>query len=48
MQMRRWVIIFVVALVSVALLFFNATDVMALKVGEKAPDFTLPSTTGKK
>ena len=37
-----------VALVIAALLFFSARDVMALKVGDKAPDFTLPSTTGEK
>jgi len=37
-----------VVLVSGALLFFNAGDVMALKVGDKATDFTLPSTTGEK
>ena len=48
MQMRRWISIFMVVLVSVALLFLNAGDVMALKVGDKAPDFTLPSTTGEK
>ena len=48
MQKRRLIIMFVVALVSVAILFCNATDVMALKVGDKAPDFTLPSTTGEK
>ena len=48
MQMRRLISIFMVVLVSVALLFFNAGDVMALKVGDKAPDFTLPSTTGEK
>jgi len=34
--------------VLVALLFFNVGDVMALKVGDKAPDFTLPSSTGEK
>jgi peroxiredoxin len=39
---------FMVVLVSVALLFLNAGDVMALKVGDKAPDFTLSSTTGDK
>jgi peroxiredoxin len=38
----------IVVLVSVALLFSNVGDVMALKVGDKAPDFTLPSTTGEK
>ena len=37
-----------VVLVSVALLFSNVGDVMALKVGDKAPDFTLSSTTGEK
>jgi peroxiredoxin len=37
-----------VVLVSAALLLFNVGDVMALKVGEKAPDFTLSSTTGEK
>ena len=48
MQMRRLISIFMVVLVSVALLFFNAGDVLALKVGDKAPDFTLSSTTGDK
>ena len=48
MQMKRWVSMFMVALVSVTLLFLNVGDVMALKVGDKAPDFTLSSTTGEK
>ena len=39
MQMRRWISIFMVVLVSVALLFLNVGDVMALKVG----DITNPS-----
>jgi cytochrome oxidase Cu insertion factor (SCO1/SenC/PrrC family) len=39
---------FMVVLMSVALLFFNVGNVMALKVGDNAPDFTLPSTTGEK
>ena len=30
------------------LLFFNVGNSMALKVGDKAPEFTLPSTTGEK
>jgi len=47
MQMRRWTTIFTVVLVGFILLFFKAGDVMALKVGDKAPDFTLPSTTGE-
>ena len=48
MQMKRWISMFMVALVSVALLFLNVGGVMALKVGDKAPDFTLSSTTGEK
>jgi len=48
MRMRRWINMLMIVLVSVALLFFNAGDGMALKVGDKAPDFTLPSTTGEK
>jgi peroxiredoxin len=39
---------FIVVFMSVTFLFVNAGDVMALKVGDKAPDFTLPSTTGEK
>jgi cytochrome oxidase Cu insertion factor (SCO1/SenC/PrrC family) len=39
---------FMIVLVSVALLLINAGDGMALKVGDKAPEFTLPSTTGEK
>ena len=48
MQMRRRISVFMVVLVAVALFFFNVGDVMALKVGDKAPDFSLPSTTGEK
>ena len=48
MRMRRWISMFIAVLVSATLLFFSAGDVMALKVGDKAPDFTLPSTTGEK
>ena len=48
MQIRRCTSLFIVVFMSVALLFFNAGDGMALKVGDKAPDFTLPSTTGEK
>ena len=33
---------------SLALLLINVGDGLALKVGDKAPDFTLPSTTGEK
>ncbi len=48
MKMRRWINMFMIVLVSVALLFCYASDVMALKVGDKAPDFTLTGTTGEK
>jgi len=47
-MMKRWISMFMIVLVSLALTVFNAGDVMALKVGDKAPDFTLPSTTGEK
>ena len=39
---------FIVVPLSAALLFINVGDVRALNVGDKAPDFTLPSTTGEK
>ena len=48
MRMRRWINMFMIVLVSVALLLINAGHGMALKVGDKAPEFTLPSTTGEK
>ena len=48
MQIRRCISMFIVVFMSVTFLFVNAGDVMALKVGDKAPDFSLPSTTGEK
>ncbi len=48
MKMKPWISMLMVGLVGAALLLFNIGDVMALKVGDKAPDFTLPSTTGEK
>ena len=48
MKMKPWISMLMVVLVGAALLLFNIGDVMALKVGDKAPDFTLPSTTGEK
>ena len=48
MRMKRWFNLFMIGLISVALLLINVGDGMALKVGDKAPDFTLPSTTGEK
>ena len=35
-------------LLSGVLLLFSATGVMALQVGDKAPDFSLPATTAEK
>ncbi len=46
MQMRRWISMFMVVLVSVALLVFNVGDVMALKVGDGAPDFSIIDVSG--
>jgi len=48
MRMRQCINMGMIVLVSAALLIFSAGDGMALKVGDKAPDFTLPSTTGEK
>ena len=48
MQIRRCISMFIVVFMSVTFLFVNAGDVMALKVGDKAQDFTLPSSTGEK
>lgn len=48
MRMRQCINMVMIVLVSAALLIFSAGDGMALKVGDKAPDFTLPSTTGEK
>ena len=48
MRMKRWINMFMIVLISVALLWINPGNGMALKVGDKAPDFTLPSTTGEK
>jgi len=48
MRLRRWISMFTVVTMTMTLLFFNADEVRALNVGDKAPDFTLPSTTGEK
>lgn len=48
MRIKRWINLFMIGLISVALLLINVGDGMALKVGDQAPDFTLPSTTGEK
>ena len=48
MEMNRWMQVLAVVLVSAFLLLLNAGRVMALQVGDKAPDFSLPATTAEK
>ena len=48
MRLRRWISMFTVVSMTTALLLLNIGDVRALNVGDKAPEFTLPSTTGEK
>jgi hypothetical protein len=48
MNTSRWTSCVAPVLLSGALLLFSATGVMALRVGDKAPDFSLPTTTGEK
>ena len=48
MLMRSWTSMLTVVFVSLALLIFNIGYARALNVGDKAPEFTLPSTTGEK
>jgi cytochrome oxidase Cu insertion factor (SCO1/SenC/PrrC family) len=48
MQKKRYINMHMVVSVILILLFFNVGNSMALKVGDKAPEFTLPSTTGEK
>jgi peroxiredoxin len=38
----------IVVSTTMALLLLNTGDVRALNVGDKAPEFTLPSTAGEK
>jgi hypothetical protein len=45
MQMKRWRPLALAALLTVALLGPGASHVLALQVGDKAPDFSLPATT---
>ena len=47
MQMKRWRPLALAALLSIALLGLGASHVLALQVGDKAPDFTLPGTTAE-
>ena len=46
--MKRWTDMRIVMLFSALLLLLNASPVMALNVGDKAPDFALPATTAEK
>ena len=46
MQTSRWRRLIMAALLSGVLLGLGASHVLALQVGDKAPDFTLPATTG--
>jgi hypothetical protein len=48
MNTSQWTSWITAVLLSGALLFFSATGVMALRIGDKAPDFSLPTTTGEK
>ena len=46
MRTSRWRRLIMAALLSGVLLGLGASHVLALQVGDKAPDFTLPATTG--
>ena len=45
MQTSRWKRLLVAILLSGVILNMGASQVLALQVGDKAPDFTLPGTT---
>ena len=47
MQTRRWRCLVMAVLLSSVLLGLGASHVLALQVGDKAPDFTLPGTTAE-
>lgn len=47
MQTSRWTRLVVAALLSGAVLCMGASHVLALQVGDKAPDFTVPGTTAE-
>jgi hypothetical protein len=46
MQINRWRYLVIAALLSCVLLGPGVSHVLALQVGDKAPDFALPATTG--
>ena len=45
MQTSRWKRLMVAILLSGVILSMGASHVLALQVGDKAPDFTIPGTT---
>jgi cytochrome oxidase Cu insertion factor (SCO1/SenC/PrrC family) len=45
---KRWIGIWVLMLFSAFVLLGNAASATALKVGDKAPDFSLPATSAEK
>jgi len=47
MQTSRWQRLVVAALLSGVILSMGASHALALQVGDKAPEFTLPGTTAE-
>jgi len=47
MQTSRWKCLVVAVLLSGLILSMGVSHALALQVGEKAPDFTLPGTTAE-
>ena len=47
MQTSRWKRLLVAIVLSGVVLGMSASHVLALQVGDKAPDFTLPGTTAE-
>lgn len=47
MQTKRWGRLVMATLLSSALLSLSASHVLALQVGDKAPDFSLSATTAE-
>lgn len=48
MAMKRWTGLRLILLVTALTLLLSTTSALALKVGDKAPDFSLPATTAEK
>ena len=48
MKMSRWMCMMTALLLSSVLLLLGSNPVMALQVGDKAPDFSLPATTAER